>query len=212
MIGRPRTLPFDMTVLAKRIRELRRLLRVSQSGFAKLCGVSQPTVVRWEKGEDVPVDEHMVKIARLARMGPLKFKYGQSAAEMGNMTILIVGVIGAGEEVKKTADGADTPNERVSAPEGLEAEGLFALKVTGNAFRPIRDGWIAYYHQASDVADEVMGELCVIELASGERLLKEIRRGSEPGRYTLLSWNSLVDPLENQDVKSASVILSFKHP
>jgi len=212
VIGRPRRLPVDMNALAKRIKELRLKLHKSQTAFAEVVGVSQPTIVRWEKGEDTPEDERIRVMAKMARQSFIKFKYGQSSSEVGNFIVPVMGVIGTGEEVKKSQGGGEQLSERVSAPEGLEAEGLFALRVTGNSFRPIKDGWLAYYHQAEGVADDAIGELCVVELASGERLVKDIRRGSKPGLYTLLSWNANVDPLEDQVVKSASVILSFKHP
>lgn len=45
----------------------RTLLGLTQSQLAELVGVSQPSVAKWESGENVPRDHHKVKIARVLR-------------------------------------------------------------------------------------------------------------------------------------------------
>ena len=45
----------------------REILRLSQEELARLCGVGQSTVARWEAGESEPLVSHAVIIARWAR-------------------------------------------------------------------------------------------------------------------------------------------------
>lgn len=205
-----RKLPGTMADLAKRVRDLRNSLGLKQGPFAVLVGVSQPTVSRWESGEDDPEEENLVQLARLARATVAEFKYGQGALEGGALVVPVVGSIGDGEKVNDAQGGTNTDLERVALPPELEADGLVALRVTGNSLRPLRAGWLLYYRQADGIPDDAINEMCIVELADGQRLIKELRRGGTADRYTLLSWSANADPLEDQDVRRASRILDIR--
>jgi len=45
------------------VREARAMQDVSQSEFARLCGVKQPTIVKWERGNNI-AEATLVKVAR----------------------------------------------------------------------------------------------------------------------------------------------------
>ncbi|MBR2585721.1 MAG: helix-turn-helix transcriptional regulator [Thermoguttaceae bacterium] len=51
----------------KRIRRIRQKIRVNQTDFAKLLGVSLKTIVNWEKGYARPRQPMKVKIVELSR-------------------------------------------------------------------------------------------------------------------------------------------------
>ena len=56
--------PYDPPLPAARIRELRRLLDLTQDEAAELVGVTRNTWARWERGE---IDPHPLMRAHLAR-------------------------------------------------------------------------------------------------------------------------------------------------
>ena len=51
--------------MAKRIKELREALAVTQADLAQRCGVKQSTVARWEKGQDKPPGQALIMMGRL---------------------------------------------------------------------------------------------------------------------------------------------------
>jgi transcriptional regulator with XRE-family HTH domain len=54
--------------LAVLIRSRRRALGVSQGHLARLMGVGQSSVARWELGERTPSGFHMLQLCRLLRI------------------------------------------------------------------------------------------------------------------------------------------------
>ena len=53
-----------MKVVAKRIKELRMELELSQESFGKLLHVSQDTVSLWENGRALPTTEFVIAMCR----------------------------------------------------------------------------------------------------------------------------------------------------
>ena len=214
MIGRPRKLPAMKNDLAARIKHLRQRLNLSQQQLAEQVGVSQPTVSRWEKAEDVPEAHHLRRLAKLAGMSIAKFQYGQDPINGEILTVPVIGIIGLGEEVTFAPEAAGNAAglEQVEVPPQVAAAGLVALRIRGNAMRPLRDGWILYYNPTDNVGEDCIGELCVAETITGQCLVKELRRGSRPGRFTLLSWNANVDPLEDQVLRWAAPVVAIRRP
>lgn len=51
---------------AQRVAELRRKLGLKQVEFAKLFGVTQPAVSRWERGEVEPSLENYIRMGNMA--------------------------------------------------------------------------------------------------------------------------------------------------
>jgi hypothetical protein len=53
----------------------------------------------------------------------------------------------------------------------------------------LADGWIIYWSQPRPVSD-MINRLAVVQLADGRIMVKTIRNGSEPGLWTLTSFNA----------------------
>lgn len=71
-----------------------------------------------------------------------------------------------------------------------------ALRVQGDSMLPhMKSGWVLYYSRHEQNPDDLIGQICVCALESGERMVKELQRGSKPGHYTLGSWNA--SPIED---------------
>lgn len=74
---------------------------------------------------------------------------------------------------------------------------------------PFRDGWLVFWSKdAEGVPEDCIGQLCAVCLADGRMYLKELRRGSEAGRFSLLSWNA--PPIENVALKWAAQVIDVR--
>lgn len=195
------------TPLARKIRALRQSMDLSQAKFAELVGVSQPTVSRWETGEDEPDKASLKKLAALAEQTPAEFQYGPAAA-MAKPPVEIVGYIGAGAEVYPIDDlGAGL--DMVEVPP-LESRAIVAVIVRGDSMLPAyRDGDIIYYSRDRDLPEQdFLRRECVVKLEDGRVFIKTVVRGSEPGTYTLLSYNA--EPIADQRIEWAAPIAWVK--
>lgn len=97
---------------------------------------------------------------------------------------------------------------QVQRPAGVPAEvEVLAARIDGDGLHPLPDGWIVYFEAQPRDPELLVGKLCVVQVAGGQRLVREIRRGQHPGLYTLLSWSA--SPMEQAQVQSAHLIISI---
>lgn len=84
-------------------------------------------------------------------------------------------------------------------PPDVPHDDLVALRIRGDSMRPLREGWHVYYRRDADGVDDAvcLNQLCVARTVDGRTLLKELRRGYEPGRYNLHSWAAGTDVIED---------------
>jgi transcriptional regulator with XRE-family HTH domain len=104
----------------------------------------------------------------------------------------VVGHIGAGEQVLPFDDGAtDTGLEHVDAPPGAEP-GTVAVVVRGSSMFPaFWDGDVLYYSRdAGFDRQHCLYNECIVKLLDGPIYIKRVMPGSQPGVYTLLSYNA----------------------
>lgn len=93
----------------------------------------------------------------------------------------------------------------VGIPPGVDA---VAARVDGDGLHPIPSDWLVFFEAAPKPPEQVIGKLCVVRMRGGQQpMIREIRRGSQPGLYTLLSWGA--SPLENVEVLEAHPVLSI---
>ena len=121
----------------------------------------------------------------------------------------IVGKIGAGGSVVFLAlqdDERADPEDTVARPPGVSGK-LIALVVEGSSMLPkYSDGDIIYIqrdHQG--ILEPDIGDDCAVRLVTGETYVKQLVRGSEPGRFTLRSLNA--PDMENVEVEWATRVL-----
>jgi phage repressor protein C with HTH and peptisase S24 domain len=96
------------------------------------------------------------------------------------------GYVGAGQEVYQfDEDGAGY----VEAPPGA-GPGTEAVEVRGSSMFPLyEDGTILYYSKQLN-PDSMIGKRCIVRLEDERMLVKNLRRGSERGLFTLASLNA----------------------
>lgn len=114
----------------------------------------------------------------------------------------VVGYIGAGGSIIFEDWGND---ETVLCPPNVSMK-LIALVVRGDSMLPkYQDGDIIYIGRDHDgVLPEYIGRDCAVRLTTGETYIKQLMRGDEPGRFTLLSLNA--PPMENVEVEWATPV------
>ncbi|MGC1301519.1 MAG: helix-turn-helix transcriptional regulator [Caulobacteraceae bacterium] len=116
--------------------------------------------------------------------------------------VQIVGRIGARAEVRPFDEDPEAMYE-VPLPQSLEgAEDYVAFEIEGFSMPPARPGWIVVFRKKQTPIQDLVGYPCLIDLANGQRLFKELHRGYTPGLWNLASWDG--SPLmEDQTVIAA---------
>lgn len=97
--------------------------------------------------------------------------------------------IGAGAQVMPIDDGGDAFYEvEVDFP---LPRGAIGAIVKGDSQYPIfEDGDLVAYGGDLLTPDQAIGQTCIVRLADGRVMIKKVRKGSQPGVYTLTSANA----------------------
>ena len=197
-----------------RIRELRESRRLSGAALAEMSGISPQQISRLERGERRINQDTLEILARALQCRPEEIIAKPSLTP-------VVGLVGAGNgiipiddlpkyklEPERFAHAAEKggdfkargpdpadPYEYVPSPPDAKPTTV-ALRVQGDSMLPmVKNGWLIYYSAHEQNPDDLIGEVCVCALESGERMVKTLRKGSKFGHYTLESWNA--SPIED---------------
>lgn len=172
-----------------RIREIRRQLDLTIEDLAERTGLSVSYVGRLESGERNLSVKNMNLFARALEVTSQELL--NKVSEIKRNTVAVMGRIGAGAEIM--------PEEEQVPPEGLyEIETPFSLpedaiafEVNGESMWPRYDeGDIIICWRQGVVPDEVLGWEAAVKTSSGQRFLKRVLRGAEPGTFDLESHNA----------------------
>ncbi|MGR3495403.1 XRE family transcriptional regulator [Citreimonas sp.] len=107
-------------------------------------------------------------------------------------TISIAGKVGAGAHVPVFDAYEKGGGPQVDAPPGLPTSGIVAVEVEGDSMEPVYSaGDILFYTRATHdgVPDDVIGHRCVVEDSEGNGWVKQVKLGSAPGLFNLISLN-----------------------
>lgn len=182
-----------------RIRELRRMRRMTLEELASRVGSSAQQIQRLETGQRQLKPDWMRRLA-----AALDVRWVELVEDMGAIEAEHVGIVGAGERILPYDQ--EHGRERLPAPPRLKAP-VAAVTVRGDSMLPAyRDGDTLYYERADAVDRHALGNDSVVQLASGEMMVKVVQRGSAPGLYHLLSYNH-PDIIADQTLTFAAPIL-----
>lgn len=127
-----------------------------------------------------------------------------------SLKVPVVGVVSAGASASLFGLGHQM-YEEVDAPQE-STPNTVAVKVQGDSMYGVADdGSYIYYDDVPGMPVESMiGKLCVVGLTDDRVLVKRLKRGSEPGRFTLQSVNA--PDIENVEVAWASRVTWVRFP
>ena len=100
----------------------------------------------------------------------------------------VIGRVGADPGGEVLLAGGQAPPEFAPLPPG-GTERAVALRVTGHSMRGLADdGALIYFEdQRTPPSPDMLGQVVVVELDTGEVLVKRLLRGGAPGRFDLES-------------------------
>ncbi len=117
-------------------------------------------------------------------------------------TISIAGQVGAGAKVPVFDAYEKGDGPQVECPQALSPHGVVAVEVSGDSMEPVYSaGDLLFYTRDSPdgVPTDAIGHRCVCEDVDGMGWVKQVRAGSEPGLFNLISLNPGAD--NQHDVK-----------
>ncbi|MBS7535084.1 helix-turn-helix domain-containing protein [Ancylobacter sonchi] len=162
----------------------------SAAEAARAFGWNEVTYRAHENGVRGLKREAVDKYAGAFRVSPVWLWSGEGAPDKRN-TVMVLGYVGAGAEVFSIDD--------LSKGDGLEEVeldfpvpyGSIALVVRGDSQYPIfEDGDLIGYHRHSEDPAQLVGRMCIVRLLDGRTFLKRLRKGAQPGLFTLVSANA----------------------
>ena len=122
-------------------------------------------------------------------------------------TVAIAGAVGAGAMVPVFDAYEKGGGPQVECPPQLSPHGIVAVEVQGNSMEPIYSAGdlLFYTREAADgVPAEAIGHRCVCEDIDGMGWVKQVRAGSEPGLFNLISLNPGADNQHDVELKWAA--------
>ncbi|MDP8995443.1 MAG: helix-turn-helix domain-containing protein [Pseudomonadota bacterium] len=188
-------------IIGERLREARENVGLSQQEFAKLAGISQQSLSRLENN----LDRTAKKLHKIAKAANVSVDWLDPDMPLASGIKMVPkrGYVGAGAEAH-FYDGGDDPNEEVEAPIG-STNNTIAVEVRGNSLGPTFDKALIFYDEVFDPpTPALIKRLCVVGLANGQILVKQLLHGSQHGLYHLMSNTEGV--IENADVKWAAIV------
>lgn len=180
---------------------IRRGLTLEQA--AELAKTSAPQIYRLEEGQRRLTWDWAARLAQAYDVDPMYLMFGRAAA-----SVPVVGEIGEGALVTPVSGKP----ELVDCPRGLNPANTVALLVRGDALLPtIGDGWFVFHSRQPEASPlEVLHQLCVVQLADGRQLVRNVRRGPTPGRFNL--ENSHARTIEDVDIEWCARVRAILPP
>ncbi len=124
----------------------------------------------------------------------------------GPATVPVVGYVGAGSMAHFYSTG-DAPLDEVAMPQNGTAETV-AVEIRGDSLGSLFNRWLVYYNEVrTPPTQDMLRRLCVVGLADGRVLVKQLLTGTMPGRYHLLSQTEGI--IENASIDWAALVISI---
>lgn len=175
-----------------------------QYELAEHLHTSQASISRYVSGKQEPDYEAGNAIIRLAKELGVISDYAEAPPRRA--VVPIKGIVGLGEQIEWIGE-PDMVLGEVELPFPVK-EGCVALEARGDSQYPrVRSGEIVVVYFNGLTADDMVGQEAVVRLSDGSYLLKTIRRGYEPGRFNLESWNA--PTRENVTIEQVATVVAI---
>lgn len=191
-----------------RLREVRKMRGRSLAWLAEHTGKPLSSVQRYETGQYELTINDAAALARALECDTAALLPGAESR-----VVPLVGKVGAGTQVFPLDDHAKGAGlDEVEAPANLDPRKTVAVEIDGDSMFPLESGWVLFYSREPDRRPEdLIGKLCIVKLAdTGAMMVKQLRRGFERERFTLVSSNA--PPIENVRLEWAAPVLGMQPP
>lgn len=172
--------------MSLRLREARTERRVTQQQLAEAIDVPYQTIQKIEAGKVNLSWDRAKKIAKYlnCRIGDLDSELFKEPNQ-----VPILGYVGAGAEVFPFE--GDAPIDYMTPVRDVP-EGTAGAIVRGTSMLPaLRDGDTLFYLPQETISpDLLVGKECVVRTTDGRVFVKQLERGSIPGKWKLVSYNA----------------------
>lgn len=174
----------DSAVLAEWLQAALENAGVSQAALARWMtaalgrSIDRAAVNKMVKGaRDIAADELLVAARLLNAQIPTEY----------TKTVRLSGYVGAGQAIYPFDD--TDPADYVEAPPTME-RGTTAVEVRGESMLPLYESGALLYYSKMLPPEEMRGRQAIVHVSDGRTLVKILRRGAEPGLWTLGSLNA----------------------
>lgn len=193
---------------AQVLTRLRKERGLSQSDLAKLCGLKQTTISRWENGDIKIPSKYKTLLASILKTAESSFDYSPDPIARAKK---FVDLLGNTPVLANVAAGSPEENAEV----GISLSDViklgprsFALKVTGDSMtRPVGQSYPngSYVLVDPDVSvlSDVLGKVVYAMVNNGEYTLKELC--CDAGKYYLRPWNPQF-PIIQIDINETKIV------
>jgi transcriptional regulator with XRE-family HTH domain len=169
----------------------------TKAGLARVLGRANSAVTQLLQGNRRLQIPEIEKIARYLEVDP------PDPLPRIN-TVPLRGYVGAGAEAHYFSAG-DDPNEEVEAPDTATAHTV-AVEVRGESLGALFDRWLVFYDEIRDPPTfDMVGKLCVVGLADGRVLVKQMKR-SPLGLPHVHLYSNVEAPIYDAVVTWAAVV------
>lgn len=185
------------------LRALRKMRGWTQTQAAEAMGTTRDQYVKLERGVAKGGRKlHELWISKAAAA------FGVEPSEIiapSDRQVPVVGYVGAGDLEHRFGEGQGEV-DTAPAPRGA-SERTVAVEVRGDSLGPFFDRALIFYDERFEPFDDsLLGQLCVVGLRDGQVLVKQVRRGSAPGRFTL--YGQFGSPVEDAEIIWAAPVLT----
>ncbi len=135
---------------------------------------------------------------------------GRGGGAFSGPTVSIVGKVGAGARVPVFEAYEPGAGPHVVCPPGLDPQSVVAVEIEGDSMEPVYSAGdlLFYTRSASDgVPSEAIGRRCVCECEDGLGWVKQVKLGTAPGLFNLISINPQADNQHDVRLKWAAPVL-----
>ncbi|WP_336460215.1 XRE family transcriptional regulator [Frigidibacter sp. MR17.24] len=172
-----------------RLRQFRDANGFTQEQVAEMLDISVSLYNGLENGKRRMNADYIEGAARIYHVRP------SDLIDEDPETVAVPGKVGAGAQVYAIDDHAKGEGlYRVACPPQLSPHGIVAVEVEGDSMLPVyAPGDVLFYTRDTvGVPTEALGRICVAEDDQGRTWVKQVKLGSAPGCFNLVSINPFI--------------------
>lgn len=189
-----------------RLKELRQANHLTQEQMAEKLGISIGLYNGLENGKRRMNADYIERSAEVFGVRPSEMILDEP------YPIAVAGEVGAGAQIPLIDAYAKGDGKyHIAAPAPLlkngPPRGIVAVEVEGDSMAPMyQPGDVLFYSRATHegIPEEDIGKPCVVEDADGMAWVKQVKRGTEPGLFHLISLNPNAETRYDVKIKWAA--------